>query len=146
MQKCISKMRGDLTWTVLIFPKDRNVDVYLKRTSGDMVLILTTVVLGASTLKINRCFPRTTMDCLASALSFPSSVCQVYMKIKLHALRTLKLTKSHPLYHKKNCNIFQKINIYSSQAGDINKYESTEHTEYERCRMKHTINNTQLIK
>lgn len=82
MQKCTSIMTEDLSWTALIFPKDLNVDFGLKDTLGDMVLILTIVVLGVSTLKINRRFPRTTMDCLASALSFPTSVCQVGMQIQ----------------------------------------------------------------
>lgn len=82
MQKCKSKMKGLLSRQALIFPKNWNVNLYLKATLGDIVLILTTVVLGASTLNINRCFPRTTIDCLASALSFPSSVCRYTWKSK----------------------------------------------------------------
>jgi len=50
---------------------------------GSLLLMFemrTTVVLGASILKINSCLPDTCMECSAIALSLASSVCKEALK------------------------------------------------------------------
>jgi hypothetical protein len=74
--KYTSAMFSCLSFILQSFPKDLQIVRTLERHCGLIFRILTTVVLGASTLKIDSCFPDTCKKCFASALSLASSLCK----------------------------------------------------------------------
>ena len=77
--KCTSPVPAYLMTTALTSPKE----LHMARIFPCRLLMFetrTTVVLGASILKIKSCFPEIYMECFAIALSLESSVCKEALK------------------------------------------------------------------